>query len=122
MLLGTVEEKDSTKACIYLELICHSYNEEMSKVLLGMLSLLSLYSGSVTFLLALYAVSTLEENVQGAIDGTSASLGAMEAIADEEGGILTKLGGASIAEFNNYFTVISAIVNIFYIHLYERRI
>lgn len=115
MLLGPQESEIETESCIYLELLCHSYNDEVSKTMMAALSLLSLYSNTLTFLLAFYTLATMEETAQGAADGISANISALEAVADGDGGAITKLGGAAIVRYNNLYTIASNLVNFLYV-------
>lgn len=117
MMLGSQDSGAPEEVCIYMELLCHSYNDEIKKTMMSILTLISMNSGVMTFMLAIYALATLEENVQGGMDGISADISALESVreADGKGGIVSKLGGGTIVKFNNLYTVVTSVVNFFYV-------
>lgn len=111
LLIGANEGKDTGDTAVYLELICHSYNDELSKVVMSVLALISIEVPAISFLLGLYTIATSEETGQEAIDGISADISMLDSV----GGVISNSGGAFIVEMNNLYTVITAIVNIFYV-------
>lgn len=120
MLLGPTEAENTTESSIYMELICHSFNDEMSKTVMSALALLSLKCNVVAFLLAFYALATMEETGTGAVDGISADISALESIGEtvennEFEGILTQAGAGTVVQFNNLYTIVTSIANFFYI-------
>ena len=120
MLLCPAEAENTIGSSIYMELICHSFNDEMSKAMLSALALLSLKSNVVAFLLAFYSLATMEESARGAADGISADISALESIGEtveNKGfeGILTKAGAGSVVQFNNLYTIVTSIINFFYV-------
>lgn len=110
----TIETSD-TDAHIYIELICKSYNDEIKKATMSLLALLSLRSKVLSLIVAAYGIGTLEDNAQGAIDGISANISALESLPGENTGVITQLGGANIVKINNFYTILSSIVGFLYV-------
>lgn len=111
LMIGDDGGKETEDVSVYLELICHSYNDEMSKTMMSILALISLKIPILSFLLGYYSVATVEDTPQGAIDATSGNLSMLESI----GKTVTNSGGALIVEMNNLYTIVSSIVNLFYV-------
>lgn len=111
MMLGSGKTENTMDTCIYMELICHSYNEEMNKAVMAALSLISLRCDALSFLLAFYTVATMEKSAKGAADGISADISALEAV----GGVLKKQGAEKVVDLNNLYTVVNSIVGFFYV-------
>ncbi len=129
MMLGSGETENTMDTCIYLELICHSYNEEVNKTVMSVLSLLSLFSAELTFVMAECALkamaeSTNEKSIFDAMDGASAAISDVSSKMDmgllDAGAImppesLAKTIGKSAIRVNNLYTVITSVFGFFYV-------
>ncbi len=120
MMLESGETETAMETCIYMELICHSYNDEMSKTVMSALALLSLECNVLAFLLAFYSIATMDESERGVADGISADISALESIGEtaknnEFEGLLTQEGAGAVVQLNNVYTVVTSIINFFYI-------
>lgn len=102
MLTGPKEEK-KIDVCVYLQLICHSYNDEIKKRLMSFLSLISCASTGLSIGLAVYDILT-SDNVA---DNTSSSISLMEAAGEFEGSILYKV--------DNLYSAIDSAMGFFYV-------
>lgn len=119
LLSGTSETTEDMNVCIYMELICHSYNDEMKKTLMSVLSLISLLPGGsgLGILLALYALSTADDSTEDIAEGISAEIDLLESLSSEKGkgGAVTQSGFGAVVKFNTLNTIISSVTNLFYV-------
>lgn len=123
LLLGTSESTKDIGVCIYMEIVCHSYNDEIKKVMMSVLSLISLMpgAGGLGIALALYALVTAdyndEDNVADIAEGISADIDLLESLSSEngKGGAVTQSGFGAVIKFNALNTIVSSVTNFFYV-------
>lgn len=109
----------SPDTCIYMELICKSYNDEVNKLLMTALTLISMIPGMeiLGIGLAIYTAVTMGNDAQGAADGASATIELFEAIKEsgDEGGILKNLGAGALVNANKLYTYATIVTNLLYV-------
>lgn len=111
LLLGK-EDTSSINVCVYVELVCKSYNDEIKQRMITLLSLITLlpHTGALAFALAIYTLSTIENDTKGAADGVSADISAWEAAYK-----ISDRGFNALVKYNNGYTLLSSIINLFYV-------
>lgn len=90
LMLENAGEVEIEEVAIYMEIICHSYNDEMKQRLMSILSLVGIKYRAISFLCALITLAEMKEDAQGMVNGISADISALDSfhVLDEAGPVV----------------------------------
>ena len=109
---STSEEIKVPQVPIYMELISHSYNEEIKQKMLTALAVIGTYSKLITFVCSFITIAQIDmesNDPSDVVSGVSADINALNTLE-----IIDKLGGKKIVYVNNLYGKIMNIAGVLY--------